>query len=200
MIKNIVFDFGGVLVDWNPRYLYRDYFRDDEKMEWFLANICTDDWNWQQDAGRPFAEGIALLTAQYPGYSEAIRLYFDGWEKMLGAMNEETVALMRRLRDRGYALYGLTNWSAETYPFIRDSHECFGWLRGVVMSGQEKVAKPDPAIYRILLDRYHLRPEETLFLDDAPRNIAGANALGIHTILFTSPQQAAKELEQLLQL
>ncbi len=196
MIKNIVFDFGGVVVDWNPRHLYRDYFRDDDKMEWFLANVCTNEWNLQQDSGRPFAEGIALLTPQYPEYAEAIQLYYDGWEKMLGGMVEGTIDLMRRLRDRGYPLYGLTNWSAETFPFIAGTHKCFSWLQGVVMSGQEKVAKPDPAIYNILLDRYNLSPDETLFIDDNPLNIAAATAIGLHTILFISPEQTTKEIEQ----
>ena len=196
-IKNIVFDFGGVLMDWNPRYLYRSYFKDEEEMEYFLTHVCDNDWNREQDRGRPFAEGIRLLVEQYPRYEEAIRLYGQRWGEMLKGEIPEGVALLRRVKAAGYRVYGLTNWSAETMPI---AYERYGFLRlldGVVVSGEEKVIKPAPRIYRILLDRYGLKAEESVFIDDSPANVEAARQLGFRGIVFDDAGRASAQLSAL---
>lgn len=195
MIKNIVFDFGGVLVDWNPRYLYYPYFNGDEaQAEWFLANICTYTWNVQMDGGKPFSEGVAELTAQYPEWAEAIEVYHSRWNEMIGGEVEGTASLVRRLKEAGYRVYGLTNWSLETYPMIRDHYKVFSLFEGVVVSGEECLLKPDEKIYRCLLERYSLKAEESVFLDDNADNVAGAEAVGMAAIRFESATQAEQEL------
>lgn len=183
-IRNIVFDFGGVLIDWNPRYLYRTYFNDDREMEYFLSNVCTGEWNAEHDRGRTFDEGVRLLEERFPQYSEAIRLYRDGWESMLNGEFPGTVALLMKLKKLGYGIYGLTNWSAETFPIARSKYPVLHRFDGIVVSGQEKLIKPDPKIFGILLERYGLNAGECIFIDDSPANIETAARLGFNTVLF----------------
>ena len=195
-IKNIVFDFGGVLIDWNPRYLYRSYFAgDEERMEWFLQNVCTYPWNIQMDGGKPFAEGVAELTAQHPEWAEAIGVYHTRWAEMIGGEVEGTASLIKRLKAAGYRVFGLTNWSMETYPLIRDNYEVFSLFEGVVVSGEEHLLKPDEKIYRCLLERYSLEAAESVFLDDNADNVAGAEAVGMEALRFVDAQQAEAELK-----
>ena len=195
-IKNIVFDFGGVLIDWNPRYLYRSYFAgDEERMEWFLQNVCTYPWNIQMDGGKPFAEGVAELTAQHPEWAEAIGVYHTRWAEMIGGEVEGTASLIKRLKAAGYRVFGLTNWSMETYPLIRDNYEVFSLFEGVVVSGEEHLLKPDEKIYRCLLERYSLEAAESVFLDDNADNVAGAEAVGMEAVRFVDAQQAEAELK-----
>ena len=195
-IKNIVFDFGGVLIDWNPRYLYRSYFAgDEERMEWFLQNVCTYPWNIQMDGGKPFAEGVEELTAQHPEWAEAIGVYHTRWTEMIGGEVEGTASLIKRLKAAGYRVFGLTNWSMETYPLIRDNYEVFSLFEGVVVSGEEHLLKPEARIYRCLLNRYGLNAEESVFLDDNADNVAGAEAVGMEAIRFESAEQAEQELK-----
>lgn len=183
-IRNIVFDFGGVLIDWNPRYLYRTYFNDDREMEYFLSNVCTGEWNAEHDRGRTFDEGVRLLEERFPQYSEAIRLYRDGWESMLNGEFPGTVALLMKLKKLGYGIYGLTNWSAETFPIALSKYPVLHRFDGIVVSGQEKLIKPDPRIFGILLERYGLNAGECIFIDDSPANIETAARLGFNTVLF----------------
>ena len=195
-IKNIVFDFGGVLIDWNPRYLYRSYFAgDEERMEWFLQNVCTYPWNIQMDGGKPFAEGVAELTAQHPEWAEAIGVYHTRWAEMIGGEVDGTASLIKRLKAAGYRVFGLTNWSMETYPLIRDNYEVFSLFEGVVVSGEEHLLKPDEKIYRCLLERYSLEAAESVFLDDNADNVAGAEAVGMEAVRFVDAQQAEAELK-----
>lgn len=196
MIKNVVFDFGGVLVDWNPRHLYDKYFSDSEKSIWFLDNVCTYDWNIQMDGGKPFAEGVAEMVEKFPEYKEAIEIYHSRWVEMIGGEVEGTADLIRRLKAAGYGVYGLTNWSNETYPFIRDTYPIFSEFDGIVVSGDEKLLKPDPAIYDCLLGRYGLKAEESIFIDDNVANVAGAMVVGMYAIQF----QDAKQVEDQLRL
>ncbi len=184
MIKDVVFDFGGVLMDWNPRYFYRTYFKDEKQMEYFLSHICNDEWNAEQDRGRSFEEGVRLLQAQYPQYAEPIRLYKDKWGCMLKGEFPRSVDLLKRLKGQGYGIYGLTNWSAETIPLAYSRYDFFALFDGIVVSGEEKIIKPDPRIFEILLERYHLTAEDTLFIDDSRANIEAAARLGFQTILF----------------
>ncbi len=184
MIKDVVFDFGGVLMDWNPRYFYRTYFKDEKQMEYFLSHICNDEWNAEQDRGRSFEEGVRLLQAQYPQYAEPIRLYKDKWGCMLKGEFPRSVDLLKRLKGHGYGIYGLTNWSAETIPLAYSRYDFFALFDGIVVSGEEKIIKPDPRIFEILLERYHLTAGDTLFIDDSRANIEAAARLGFQTILF----------------
>ena len=199
MIKNIIFDFGGVLLDWNPRYLYKDYFRDGLEMEHFLADVCTPERNSELDCGVPFVDWVKKYQAMYPEYSEAIALYHTGWPKMLGGLLPDGAALLRDMKSAGYGIYGLTNWSAETICY---AYEAFGDLKplfdGIVVSGEEKTLKPGPEIYRILLDRYRLKADECVFLDDSRKNIEAADALGIKGILYDDITRVRSELSESL--
>ena len=199
MIKNIVFDFGGVLVDWNPRYFYRNIFNTEEEMEYFLTNVCTPEWNTLTDAEMTFAEAIEMLVPKFPQYEREIRLYFEGWSEMLHAEIPESLTLKASLRAEGYRLYGLTNWSAETMPLAKEKFTFMNGFDGVVVSGDEGIKKPDPKIFHLLLDRYNLRPEETVFFDDHIENIIAARELGIHGILFKNAEQAEQDLKLLVE-
>jgi 2-haloacid dehalogenase len=196
MIRNIIFDFGGVLVDWNPEYLFKDVFRDRSELDHFLKNICTPDWNEKQDAGRPLSEAILTLQEQHPKYRNEIRLFYDEWTTMLGGPIGQNVALLKPLKTN-YRLFGLTNWSAETFPIAYDLYPFFGEFEGIVISGIEKLAKPDERIYLVLLERYGLAAAECLFIDDNARNIRAATALGFHTLHLKNDVKLGDELRLL---
>lgn len=196
MVKNVVFDFGGVLVDWNPHYLYDKYFGSREKADWFLENICRYSWNIQMDAGKPFAEGIAELQREYPEWSEAISIYHSRWIEMMNGQIEGSVDILRRLKSAGYKIYGLTNWSAETFYMIRDLYPVFSEFDGMVVSADEHLLKPDPAIYKCLLQRYSLQAEESLFIDDNADNVAGAKAVGMKAVQFVGVQALERTLSE----
>lgn len=198
MIKNIIFDFGGVLLDWNPRYLYKSYFNNDEEMEHFLADICNGEWNIRQDAGRPFAEAVKELQAKFPEYAEAIQMNDDDWEKMLKCELPESIDLLKELKFMGYGIYGLTNWSAEKIGYAFANYSFFSLFDGIVVSGVEKVVKPDRKIYEILLERYSLKPGECVFIDDNQDNVDMAKVLGINAIRFDNIGNVKEHLETLL--
>ena len=192
---SVVFDLGGVLVDWNPRYLYRRLFQGDEAaMERFLAEVCTPAWNDEQDRGRPFAEACALLVREHPDHRELIEAWPARFEETMAGPIPGTVDLLAALRDRGTPLYALSNWSAETFPRAQARFPFLDWFDGVVISGALRIAKPDPAIYRHLFERHALRAEDTVFIDDAPRNVAAAAALGMRAIRFTDADALRAEL------
>ncbi|MDP2088219.1 MAG: HAD family phosphatase [Flavobacteriaceae bacterium] len=180
-ITNIIFDFGGVLVDWNPRYLYENVFDDKVQMEFFLSNICTEEWNLQQDKDRTLQEGTLLLQKQFPAYSSLIQLFYDQWEVMLKAEITENVKLLPQLK-KNYQLLGLTNWSAETFPIALNRFPFFAQFDGIVVSGEEKMIKPDKEIFYLLLNRYQISASNSLFIDDNINNIKAANEIGFHTI------------------
>ena len=195
-IKNIIFDFGGVLVDWNPRYLYENVFEDKIEMEYFLTNICSEAWNIQQDKDRSLAEGTAILIEQFPEYSEMIRLFYDQWEVMLKSSIVENVNLIPQLKEN-YKLYGLTNWSAETFPIALKRFSFFEEFDGIVVSGTEKLIKPDKAIFHVLLSRYQLSAAESVFIDDNIHNINAALEIGFHTIHINGSMNLEEELIKL---
>ncbi|MDO9260423.1 MAG: HAD family phosphatase [Flavobacteriaceae bacterium] len=180
-IKNIIFDFGGVLVDWNPRYLYKTVFNDAAQMEYFLTHICTEEWNLQQDKDRTLEEGTLLLQKQFPDYADLINLFYDQWEVMLNGEITENVKLLPQLKQH-YPLFGLTNWSAETFPIALNRFSFFKIFDGIVVSGEEKMIKPDKDIFHLLLNRYQIKASESLFIDDNINNIIAANEMGFHTI------------------
>ena len=194
-IKNIIFDLGGVLIDWNPRYLYRNVFRNEDEMEFFLEKICSPEWNLKQDAGRSFEEATDELTNKFPQYEKEIKDYFFNWTKMIGGVIEENVALIEDLKDK-YRLFGLTNWSAETFPIVFNQYPFFKEFEGIVVSGTEKIVKPDAQIYQLLLSRYGLIANESLFIDDNLENINAADKLGFKTIHLEENVNLKSELQK----
>lgn len=184
----VVWDLGAVLIDWDPRYLYRTLLPDEAAVERFLAEVCTPEWNRLQDEGRLFAEGVAELAAEHPDEAPLIHAYFERWDEMLGDPIEGSLALFEELGDRGVPQYALTNWSAETFPRAWARFPFLRRFAGVVVSGREGVAKPDPAVYRILLERHGLSSPACLFVDDVVANVATAEALGFATVRFTTPE------------
>jgi 2-haloacid dehalogenase len=185
----VIFDLGGVLIDWDPRYVFRDLFPGDEAaMEAFLADVTSSTWNHQMDAGRPWADAVAELVALHPERRDLIEAYWNRWADMLHSDIPGTVAILAALRDAGYRLFALTNWSAETFPVARERFDFLGWFEGIVVSGEEGVAKPDPAIYRILMERHDVKAADVLFVDDRADNVAAAEALGMRGVVFTTPE------------
>lgn len=194
-IKAIIFDYGNVLLEWNPRFIYDRYFPDDpEGMEHFFKEVNFAEWNMQQDKGRPFKEGIAVLSREFPHYSHLIQAYHDLWIDSVGGAIAGTVDILKRLKQAGYPVYGLSNWSAETFPHMRERHDFFDLFNDMVISGEVGHVKPEPQIFQILLDKIGKRAEECLFIDDSLANIQQAQKLGFATILFQSPQQLESSL------
>lgn len=197
-IKNIIFDLGGVLIDWNPNYVFKEVFKDDEKLAWFYREICTMDWNENQDAGYPLKKATEERIALFPQYEDWIRMYYGRWEEMLGESIQGTVDLLKQCVDSpALKVVALTNWSAETFPIALKKFDFLQWFEGIVVSGEEMTRKPFPDIYQTTLKRFDLKPEQSLFIDDNKRNIEAAKALGIHCIHFSSPKQLEKELKKL---
>lgn len=196
-IDTVIFDLGGVLIDWNPRHLYRTIFDDHAAMEWFLANVCTPEWNLQQDAGRTWQEAIAEAEARHPDHAAAIRAYWERWEETLGGPIEGTVALLEQLRSKPVRLLALTNWSAETFPIGRQRFPFLDWFEGVVVSGVEKQIKPDRAIFELLLRRYGVDPARALFIDDNEANVDGARRVGLQAIHFRDSEALRRDLAAL---
>lgn len=193
--NTIIFDLGSVLIDWNPRYLYRKIFSSDEEAEHFLQHICTSDWNEEQDAGRSLQEGTELLIADHPQHEAQIRAYYGRWKEMLGGEIHGSVQLLHELKNSGkYKLYALTNWSNETFPLALMEYSFLQLFDGIVVSGREKQRKPSPAFYQLLLDRYQVAAEKALFIDDNLRNVKAAQEYGIDSILFCNPGQLKDEL------
>ena len=195
-IKNIIFDFGGVLIDWNPRYLYRNMFNNEAEMEFFLAQICTPEWNLKQDAGRSFSDATKELLDKYPEFKKEVTSFYGSWSKMIGGAIEENVSQIENLKGK-YRLFGLTNWSAESFPIVFNQYPFFKEFEGIVVSGAEKIIKPDPRIYQLLLTRYGLIAKESLFIDDNEENIKAANKLGFETIHLHEKVSLKNELLRL---
>jgi 2-haloacid dehalogenase len=193
----IVFDIGGVLLRWDPRHLYRKIFDDEARMEWFLANVCTHDWNVEQDRGRDWDEAVALLVGMHPDHEPSIRAFHERWHELIDGVYEENVAVLQRVREAGIPNYCITNFSG---PKLRESQVRFPFLAGfdgIIVSGDERLLKPDPAIYELLLSRYGLEAPDCVFIDDSPANVEGARAVGMHAIRFAEPMDLAAELKQL---
>ena len=217
MIKNVIFDFGAVLVDWDRHYLYDEYFKTDEARQlferntgrkglsslemcnWFLDNICTIPWNAQMDGGKPLEQGTQELVDQYPEWETPIRMFFGQWIKMFHGAIPGMYEIVQDLKQRGYALWGLSNWAASTFDrYVGPNFPVFTLLDGMVVSGHEGCIKPDERIYRILLDRFDIDPLQSVFIDDSQPNLDGAEKLGIKTYLFTGAEQFKKDLDQIL--
>ena len=197
-ITAVVFDLGGVLVDWNPEYLYAKLIPDDAERRAFLDNVCTLEWNYAMDAGLSVREEVAKLAAQRPEQADLINAWWDRWPEMLGDEIPGTRAIAERIAASGMPLYALTNWSAETWPLGLAGFPFLGELfDGIVVSGDEGVAKPDPRLFAILSDRYGLEPTTTTFIDDSPTNVAAATDLGYRAHLFASANELDAWLREL---
>lgn len=191
-----MFDLGGVLIDWNPRYLYRKLLAEEE-VEDFLGTVCTQAWNERQDAGRTVTEATAELVARFPEKEALVRAYYERWEEMLGGLIAGTVEVVEQLHARGVPLYALSNWSAETFHHARGRYPVLERFRGIVVSGEEKLIKPDPAFFQVLFERHGVAPDGSIFIDDVERNVETARRLGMTGIRFESPDQLRGELERL---
>lgn len=192
--RPILFDLGGVLIDWNPRYLYRKVYGEAET-EFFLANVCTSEWNLALDAGRPFSEAIAEKQASWPEYHDAIAWWLTRWDEMLNGPIQGTVDILQELKAQGRPLYALTNWSAETFPGARARYDFLSWFREIVVSGEVGLVKPDPAIFRLAAEHCGFEPRDTVFIDDVKTNVDAAKALGFDTVRFTGPGPLRKSLK-----
>lgn len=195
-IDTIIFDLGGVLVDWKPEYLYRKVFNGNEKkVQWFLNNVCTSAWNAEQDGGRTIEDAENIKIAEFPEHEELIRLYYNQWHQMFSGPIEENVELFKQLKASGnYKIYALTNWSAEKWELALELFPFFNYFDGVVVSGQEKIRKPYPEIYNLIVDKFAINPENAIFIDDNEENVIAAKSLKIQGIHYKSHQQLLNEL------
>jgi 2-haloacid dehalogenase len=195
--STVIFDLGGVLIDWDPRYLYRTLLPSEEAIEQFLAEVCTPEWNAAQDSGRSWSVAVAELTRQFPDRAELIRAYDERWWETIGGEIPGTVEVLRSLRDGGVHLYALTNWSSEKFDLTYPRFEWLSWFAGIVVSGKEGVVKPDPRIFRVLLERYDINPVDAVYIDDAQHNVEAAAELGLRALHFISPEHLRENLAAL---
>ncbi len=197
-IKTIIFDLGGVLIDWNPKYVFNNtYFETEEKREYFFNHICTSDWNEEQDAGRSIVEATEELIQQFPDWEKAIRDFYGRWTDMLYGPIQETVNIFQQLKESGkYKIYALTNWQVGLFDIALVRYNFLHWFDGRVVSGEEKMRKPFPEFYNLLLNRYNVKVEEALFIDDNLRNVKAAEELGIKSIHFQSAEQMSEKLKE----
>lgn len=195
--NTVVFDLGGVLIDWNPEYVYRELIPDEKQRKWFFHHVCTPDWNEEQDAGRPLQEGTEILIKAFPEHEKNIRAFYGRWKDMLGGPIPGTVDILKQLRENtNIRLYALTNWSAETFPIALQIFDFLHWFDGRLVSGEEKTRKPFIDFYQKLIQRFDIDPASSIYVDDNVRNIFPAKELGFTTIHFQDPDQFRFELHQ----
>jgi 2-haloacid dehalogenase len=194
---NIVFDLGKVLIEWDPRYVYRKVFANPEKMEWFLSHVCSNEWNLAQDGGRSFDDGVVEATGRFPEYAAEIAMYRDRWMDMVPGAIEGSVQILEELHRKGVPLYAITNWNGDTFRATRSRFSFLNLFRDVVVSGDEKIIKPDPAIFDLLAKRNGISLTDSLFIDDSLKNVAGAEAVGMQGHHFTTPESLRDKLLQL---
>ena len=196
-INTVIFDLGNVLIDWDPRYLYRKLFNTDDEVEWFLENICDQDWNLKHDSGQLFSQGIFEKSKNFPEHIELIKAWYQRWEEMLGGPIDESVKILSELKEKRVLLYILSNWSAETYPIAEERFDFLKLFDGKIISGEEGIVKPDVEIYKLLIKRHDLNPQHTVFIDDKEENVRAAELLGIHGIHFQNASKLRKDLQML---
>jgi len=198
LVDTVVFDLGNVLIRWDPRILFRKMFAEDEAaMEHFLSEVCNTEWNEQQDRGRSWKDGIDMAIQKHPSHERHIRAFHERWEEMIPGAIDETVEILAQLRALDVRLLALSNWSDETFPIALRRFPFLAWFEGIVVSGREQLVKPDPAIFRLLIDRYELVPASTIFIDDSIRNVEASIKEGLHGIHFRSAADLRAELRAL---
>ena len=193
-----LFDLGGVFFDWDPNHFYKNVFENIEEREFFLAEVCNDNWNVQQDAGRSIAEAELELIPKFPHYEKEIKMYYKNHRKMIRGVFEEAVDILKKLKDKNYDCYVLSNWSAETFEGMTDDYPFLKLFDGLLISGEDKLIKPDHAIYQLARDRFNLNPEETVFIDDKLENIQAAQEMNFKTIHLTDPNIIKTEIKKFL--
>ena len=193
-----LFDLGGVFFDWDPNHFYKNVFENIEEREFFLAEVCNDQWNVQQDAGRSIAEAELELIPKFPHYEKEIKMYYKNHRKMIRGVFEESVDILKKLKDQNYDCYVLSNWSAQTFAGMTDDYPFLKLFDGLLISGEDKLIKPDHAIYQLARDRFNLNPEETVFIDDKQKNIEAAKGLDFKTIHLIDPKNIEIEINQFL--
>tara|TARA_B100000073_G_scaffold71546_1_gene53219 strand:+ start:289 stop:882 length:594 start_codon:yes stop_codon:yes gene_type:complete len=193
-----LFDLGGVFFDWDPNHFYKNVFENIEEREFFLAEVCNDQWNVQQDAGRSIAEAELELIPKFPHYEKEIKMYYKNHRKMIRGVFEESVDILKKLKDKNYDCYVLSNWSAETFEGMTDDYPFLKLFDGLLISGEDKLIKPDHAIYQLARDRFNLNPEETVFIDDKLENIQAAQEMNFKTIHLTDPNIIKTEIKKFL--
>ena len=193
-----LFDLGGVFFDWDPNHLYKDVFENIKEREFFLTEVCNDQWNIQQDAGRSIAEAELELIPKFPNYENEIKMYYKNHRKMIKGVFEKSVDVLKKLKDKNYECYVLSNWSAETFAGMTDDYPFLKLFDGLLISGEDKLMKPDSAIYELAKNRFNLNPKETVFIDDKRENIKAAKGLDFKTIHLTDPKNIEKEINQFL--
>lgn len=197
-INSVIFDLGGVLIDWNPRYVYRTIFKTEEEIDWFFENIATHDWNENQDAGYPLDAATEELIKKHPEWENEIRVYYGRWEEMLGGPIQETVEIFRELKQKpGLKTYALTNWSAETFPVALERFEFLHWFDGRLVSGEEKTRKPFPDIYQKLFNKFSIVPSQAVFIDDNLRNVKAAEEHGMISLHFKNADELRNKLTEM---
>jgi 2-haloacid dehalogenase len=193
-VQAVVFDLGGVLIDWDPRRLFRTLIPDEAALDRFLSEVCTPQWNHEQDRGRPLAEATVELQRRHPEHADLIAAYYGRWEEMLGGPIHGTVEVLRALHADGLPVYALTNWSAELFPIALARYDFLSLFRGIVVSGEERLAKPEPEFFQILVDRFGVLPRRTVYVDDIAGHVEAARRIGFDALLFTSPDALRAEL------
>ena len=195
-IDTVIFDLGGVLVDWDPIYVFKDVFKgDEEKLDFFLSSVCNHDWNIEQDAGRTIQEAVAIKTKEFPEFTTEIHLFYEKWHLMFSGVFQENVALLQQFKANSYKVFALTNWSAETWPRALELFPFFNDFDGVIVSGIEKMRKPFEPIYRLILTRFEIDPLKAIFIDDKLENIEAANKIGLHGIHYKSHKELVLQLK-----
>ena len=195
--QTIIFDLGGVLVDWNPEYVFLNEFKGDrKKMNWFFKNICTNEWNEQQDGGKLISEATEERIKLFPKYENLIKMYYGKWENMLKGEINESVEILKKLKEMKFNLIALTNWSAETFPVALKRFDFLKLFSGIVVSGEIQMLKPFPEIYKYTLQKYNLNPRECIFIDDRPVNVMGGEKCGIDGIIFDTPKKLINSLKK----
>ena len=197
-IETVIFDLGGVLIDWNPEYVFREIFEDEAEMRWFFDEVCTHEWNIRQDAGHSLAEATEQKAREFPEYEDAIRAFYGRWEEMLGGPISDSVSILEQVHSQGrHRLYALTNWSHETFPVARQHYDFLQLFEGIVVSGEERLIKPDPRIYHTLLKRYAVVPETAVFIDDNAHNVEAAQGVGLNAIHFQGAEMLGDRLREM---
>ncbi len=194
MKETLVFDLGGVLIDWDPRFLYHKIFPNQDEMEYFLRAVCSPEWNLQMDGEKSFNDAINELIPHHPEYADQIRAYFNRWEEMIAGIIPETVKILVELKNADYPLAALSNWSSETFPVVNAKYEFLDWFKPLIISGRVGLVKPDPDIFHLILCSIDRDPDQCIFIDDMKQNIQVADEIGFDTIHYSSPHRLRLDL------